>query len=127
MIPTDDLCKELCLLLGEAAPPTGRFSQNEIDYLLGKSQDVCEAAARGWEMKADKLIEAGALLQGVTIGSESYKFASIQELESYCRRKSAIYRKQSSSSAYDTSVGTILSMPRPSIAGLVLPSEEDDE
>lgn len=96
MTPTADLRTELCLLLGEATPPTGRFSVTELDYLLGKAGDVYEAAALGWRMKANKLIEAGGLVTSLTVGSESYKFQSIQELRAWCESNAKNYESMSS-------------------------------
>ena len=100
MTPTADLRTELCLLLGEAAPPTGRFSVTELDYLLGKAGDVYEAASLGWHLKANKLIEeAGAGVLSITVGSESYKFSSLAEIEGYCDRKSRLYERMSDTAA----------------------------
>lgn len=123
MTPTADLRTELCLLLGEATPPTGRFSVTELDYLLGKAGDVYEAAYLGWHLKSDKLIEeAGGGVLSITVGSESYKFSSLAEIEGYCDRKAKLYEKMSSTAAGSA---PIIAHLEPSSIGLYELDEAD--
>ena len=117
MKPTAELRTELCILLGEAAPPDGRFTQTELDYLLGKSEDVYEAAYRGWNMKANKLIEAGGLVQSISVGSESYRFASIEDLKKYCLENADRMASQSVSTALSGRAGLIIELA-PDTTGL---------
>lgn len=99
MTATSELRTELCLLLGEAAPPDGRFTQAELDYILGKAGDTYEAAAIGWRLKVDKLIEAHGLVQSIGVGSEKYSFASINDIRSYCEDKARGYESQSTTAS----------------------------
>ena len=115
MTPTAELRTELCILLGEAAPPDGRFTQTELDYLLTKSEDVYEAGYRGWKMKAGKLIEAGGLVQSVTSGSETYRFASMSDLRAYCDEKAAECAAESSAASLHGIAGLIAPIADPTI------------
>lgn len=125
MTATAALRTELCVLLGEAEPPTGRFTQVELDYYLGKGVDVYEAASFCWKAKAVKLIEAGGLVQAITVGSESYRFASITDLEGFCdRQANAMLGK--STAGYGAS-GLIVAIADPAIEGLDLSSDDTDE
>jgi len=92
---TDDAQAELLLLLSEEAPPSGRLSQVEIEYLLTKATDIYEAASKGWLMKADKLVEAGGLVTDIELGSERYRFSSINQIVKYCQMKAEYFLQQS--------------------------------
>lgn len=85
---------ELLLLLSEPAA-SGRFEQGELDYILGKSADIYEAAAMGWRMKADKIIATGGLVQSLTLGSENIRFASMGDILEYCNARARQFEQKS--------------------------------
>lgn len=93
---TEDATAELLLLLSEQAPPAGRLSQTELEYLLAKATDIYEAASNGWLMKADKLVEAGGLVTDIELGSERYTFSSILQVTRWCKEKAAYFLQKSS-------------------------------
>ena len=127
MTPTAELRTELCILLGEAAPPDGRFTQTEIDYLLTKSEDVYEAAYRGWNMKSNKLIEAGGLVQSITSGSETYRFTSLADLKAWCKERADECAAESTSSVLHGRSGLIVGIEGPGIDGLSFYDENGQE
>lgn len=94
---------ELLMLLSEQAPPDGRFSAAELEYLLRNATDIYEAAAHGWLRKQDKLIESGGLVTDIELGSERYKFATIPALTSYCQGRYKYFIELS-----DTYIGSAL-------------------
>jgi len=93
---TEAATTELLLLLSEQAPPAGRLSQTELEYLLTKATDIYEAASNGWLMKADKLVEAGGLVTDIELGSERYTFSSILQVTRWCKEKAAYFMQKSS-------------------------------
>lgn len=97
MTPTAELRTSLRRMVSEIIP-TGktadatRFSDAEIDDLLTISNSLEEAAALGWERKADRAYDdRGGVLES-TAGAERTKWVDPADFAAFCMERARYYR-----------------------------------
>jgi hypothetical protein len=81
LTPTQELRNKLRKLLNESIPDGGtetdtKFLDLEIDDLLEESENVYEAASKGWTIKAGMLT---AQIESYSSGQEEYDLTSLKD------------------------------------------------
>ena len=88
MTPTAELREELRELLDEVVPEGGtesdtRFTNEQLDRLLSKANNIYAAAAGGWTRKAAMFQRELGPVQSYSVGQERYDLAKAKELLEY--------------------------------------------
>ena len=103
MAPTAEAREELRELLDEVIPEGGtendtRFTDAQLDRLLGKSRNIYAAAAEGWTRKAAMFQRELGQVQSYMVGQERYDMAKVKDLLEYALKMAETYRQMASSS-----------------------------
>lgn len=89
MIPTEELRTELREMLDEVIPDGGtesntRFTNDQLDKLLNKTQNINETAAAGWKLKAAWAMSERGGLEVSQAGDEKHQFVKLTEYRDHC-------------------------------------------
>ena len=103
MTPTAELREELRELLDEVVPEGGtesdtRFTDAQLDRLLGKSRNIYAAAAEGWTRKAAMLQRELGKIEQYGVGSENYKIVNLTTAINAALSMAKAYREMAGSS-----------------------------
>ena len=116
MTPTPELRTKLRKYLNETIPAGGtdadtRFLDTELDDMLAEAENINQAAAKGWVIKA-------GLLQGdiesYSVGQEKYDLTSLKDQLSHALAMAAQYTALAGESS-KTNTGVILKLTRPEV------------
>ena len=102
MTPAAELREELRELLDEVIPEGGtegdtRFTDEQLDRLLKRSNNIYAAAAEGWTRKAAMLQRELGQVQSYTVGQERYDLAKASELLEYALKMAETYSRLAAS------------------------------
>ena len=103
MTPTAELREELRELLDEVIPEGGaesdtRFTDAQLDRLLGKSRNIYAAAAEGWTRKAAMFQREMGQIKSYSVGQERYDMADLTSLLEYALKMAETYSRMAASS-----------------------------
>ena len=103
MAPTAEAREELRELLDEVIPEGGtesdtRFTDAQLDRLLGKSRNIYAAAAEGWTRKAAMFQREMGQVQSYSVGQERYDLAKAKDLLEYALEMAETYSRMATSS-----------------------------
>lgn len=99
MTPTDELRTELRGLIDEAIPDGGtaddtRFTQDQIDRLLAKNENVYFAAADGWTRKTGMIQREHGPFDEMGAGDEQYRRVNLSTAVNYAKEMASMYRER---------------------------------
>lgn len=102
MTPTEELREELRELLDEVIPEGGsesdtRFTDAQLDRLLGKNRNIYAAAAEGWTRKAAMFQREMGQVQSYSVGQERYDLAKAKDLLEYALKMAETYSHMATS------------------------------
>ena len=102
MAPTAEAREELRELLDEVIPEGGsesdtRFTDAQLDRLLGKSRNIYAAAAEGWTRKAAMFQRELGQVQSYMVGQERYDMAKVKDLLEYALAMAQTYSRMAAS------------------------------
>ena len=102
MTPTAELREELRELLDEVIPEGGtesdtRFTDAQLDRLLGKNRNIYAAAAEGWTRKAAMFQREMGQVQSYSVGQERYDLAKAKDLLEYALKMAETYSRMATS------------------------------
>jgi hypothetical protein len=103
MAPTAEAREELRELLDEVIPEGGsesdtRFTDAQLDRLLGKSRNIYAAAAEGWTRKAAMFQREAGQIQSYSVGQERYEMSNPKDLMEYALKMAETYKNMAASS-----------------------------
>ena len=103
MTPAAELREELRELLDEVIPEAGtesdtRFTNEQLDRLLSKANNIYAAAAEGWTRKAAMFQRELGQVQSYMVGQERYDLAKASELLEYALKMAETYGRMAASS-----------------------------
>ena len=103
MAPTAEAREELRELLDEVIPEGGsesdtRFTDAQLDRLLGKSRNIYAAAAEGWTRKAAMFQREMGQVESYSVGQERYDIAKAKDLLEYALKMAETYSRMATSS-----------------------------
>jgi len=103
MAPTAEAREELRELLDEVIPEGGsesdtRFTDAQLDRLLGKSRNIYAAAAEGWTRKAAMFQREMGQIKSYSVGQERYDMADLTSLLEYALKMAETYSRMAASS-----------------------------
>jgi hypothetical protein len=103
MTPTAELREELRELLDEVIPEGGtendtRFTDAQLDRLLGKNRNIYAAAAEGWTRKAAMFQREIGQIQSYSVGQEKYEMTKAKDLLEYALAMAETYKNMAASS-----------------------------
>lgn len=86
-------------MLDEVIPEGGtegdtRFTTAQIDSLLEKAEELNEAAAAGWRLKAARAMSERGGLEESQAGDEKHRFVKLTEYRDHCLAMAAMYGGQ---------------------------------
>jgi len=98
MAPTAEAREELRELLDEVIPEGGsesdtRFTDAQLDRLLGKSRNIYAAAAEGWTRKAAMFQREMGQIKSYSVGQERYDMADLTSLLEYALKMAETYSR----------------------------------
>lgn len=102
MAPTAEAREELRELLDEVIPEGGsesdtRFTDAQLDRLLGKSRNIYAAAAEGWTRKAAMFQREMGQIKSYSVGQERYDMADLTSLLEYALKMAETYSRMAAS------------------------------
>lgn len=102
MAPTAEAREELRELLDEVIPEGGsesdtRFTDAQLDRLLGKSRNIYAAAAEGWTRKAAMFQRELGQIKSYSVGQERYDMADLTSLLEYALKMAETYSRMAAS------------------------------
>lgn len=103
MIPTAELREELRELLDEVVPEGGtesdtRFTNEQLDRLLSKANNIYTAAAEGWTRKAAMFQRELGQVESYSVGQERYDIAKAKDMLEYALKMAETYSRMATSS-----------------------------
>jgi len=103
MAPTAEAREELRELLDEVIPEGGtegdtRFTDEQLDRLLKRANNIYAAAAEGWTRKAAMFQRELGQVQSYMVGQERYDLAKASELLEYALKMAETYSRMAASS-----------------------------
>ena len=102
MIPTAELREELRELLDEVVPEGGtesdtRFTDEQLDRLLKRANNIYAAAAEGWTRKAAMFQRELGQVQRYSVGQEQYDLAKAKDMLEYALAMAETYSRMAAS------------------------------
>ena len=96
MAPIDNARDRLRRLLDEQIPEGGtdkdtRFTNDDLDGLLGEAGSLYSAASLGWTEKAGMFQREMAGIEQMTTGQESYRMTSLKDQLDYALKMAKTY------------------------------------
>ena len=103
MTPAAELREELRELLDEVIPEGGtegdtRFTDEQLDRLLKRVNNIYAAAAEGWTRKAAMFQREMGQVQSYSVGQERYDLAKAKDLLEYALEMAETYSRMAASS-----------------------------
>ncbi|ADQ06504.1 conserved hypothetical protein [Caldicellulosiruptor hydrothermalis 108] len=103
MTPTPELIQELRELLDEVIPQGGtesdtRFSNEQLERLIYRANNIYAAAAEGWTRKAAMLQRELGQIESYSVGQERYDMRKLQDALNYALKMAEVYSNMSKSS-----------------------------